>query len=119
MENTSLDSLAEDQAGPLQELLRLAADEARRLGHHFVGTGHAAVAAVQLSGEQGSSVVEARSRLEELVGRGTAEECDRLQATPRLVQLVRECGAASGTDGLLATIHRLDAPVARTVLGVT
>ena len=97
MESSPLDGLAAAQGHGLRELLVLAGEEARRLGHHYVGTGHVAVAAIQMSAEE-SSVVDARSRLEGLLGRGSAQADDPLQATPRLIQLVSECRAASETD---------------------
>ena len=116
-----MEALAEGQGSRLQELLGIAGDEARGLGHHFVGTGHVALAALRMSVEDESSVVGARSRLEELLGRGSAREDDPLQPTPRLIQLVEECRAASGADDagaadVLTTIRRLEPAVARTVL---
>jgi hypothetical protein len=119
---TSLDSLANGQGPELQELLRLAGEEAERLGHHFVGTGHIALAAIQRSPEDFPNLAEARSRLERNLGRGTAEASDPLQTTPRLARFAEQCRQTSGTDDpgasdVLATIRRLDPAVARTVLG--
>ena len=120
MESSPLDGLAAAQGHWLRELLALAGEEARRLGHHYVGTGHVAVAAIQMSADEGS-VVDARSRLESLLGRGSAQADDPLQATPRLIQLVSECRAASETDDadashVLSAIRRLEPAVAQTVL---
>jgi hypothetical protein len=116
-----MEALAEDQGQRLRELLGMAGEEARGLGHHFVGTGHVALAAIRMSVEDGSFVVDARSRLEGLLGRGSAEAGDPLRPTPRLIQLVEECCAGSGTDDagatdVLTTIRRLEPAVARTVL---
>lgn len=116
-----MEALAEAHGHRLRELLGLAGEEARRLGHHYVGTRHVAVAALQLSADEGS-VVDARSRLEGLLGRGSAQADDPLWATPRLVQLVSECRAASETDDVgasdvLSTIRRLEPAVAQAVLG--
>jgi hypothetical protein len=121
MEPSPMEALAEGQGRRLQELLGIAGEEARNLGHHFVGTGHVALAALQMSVKDELSVVGARSRLEELLGRGSALEDDPLQPTPRLIQLVEECRAHSGADDagaadVLTTIRRLEPAVARTVL---
>jgi ATP-dependent Clp protease ATP-binding subunit ClpA len=118
---TPMEALAGGQGGRLQELLGMAGEEARSLGHHFVGTGHVALAALRMSVEDESSVVGARSRLEELLGRGSAQADDQLQPTPRLIQLVEECRATSGADdadasNVLTAIRRLEPAVARTVL---
>ena len=74
-----------------------------------------------MSADEGS-VVDARSRLEGLLGRGSAQADDPLWATPRLVRLVGECRAASETDDVgasdvLRAIRRLDPAVAQAVLG--
>src|SRR5947209_7759481 len=119
---TSLESLANGQGPELQDLLRIAGSEAARLGHHFVGTGHLALAAIQGSPEYLADLAEARSRLEGTLGRGTAAPSDPLQATPRLTQLVEECRETSGTDDadasdVLKSIRRLEPAVARSVLG--
>ena len=116
-----MEALAEGQGQRVQELLGMAAQEAQGLGHHFVGTGHVALAAIRMSVEDESFVVDARSRLEGLLGRGSAQAADPLRPTPRLIQLVKECRAASGTDDagatdVLTTIRRLEPAVARTVL---
>jgi hypothetical protein len=116
-----MEALAEGQGRRLQELLRIASEEARSLGHHFVGTGHVALAALRMSVDGESSVVGARSRLEGLLGRGSAQAGDPLQPTPRLMQLIDECRAASGADDadatdVLTTIRRLEPAVAQAVL---
>ena len=116
-----LEALAEPQGHRLRELLGLAGDEARRLGHHYVGTRHVAVAALHMSGEEGA-VVDARSRLEGLLGRGTAQADDPLWATPGLVRLVQRVSCLEADDDLVASdllsaIRRLHPAVARTVLG--
>ena len=116
-----MEALAEGQGRLLQELLGIAGEEARNLGHHFVGTGPVALAALRMSVEDESSVVGARSRLEELLGRGSAQADDQLQPTPRLTQLVEECRAVSGAhdagaSDVLNAIRRLEPAVARTVL---
>lgn len=116
-----MEALAEGQGHRLQELLGVAGEEARNLGHHFVGTGHVALAALRISAEDESSVVGSRSRLEELLGRGSAQAGDQLQPTPRLIQLVEECRAVSGANdadasNVLNAIRQLEPAVARTVL---
>jgi len=116
-----MEAVAQRQGQRLQELLGMAAQEAQGLGHHFVGTGHVALAAIRMSVEDESLVVDARSRLEGLLGRGSAQAADPLQPTPRLVRLVEECRAASGTDDagatdVLITIRRLEPAVARAVM---
>ena len=115
-----MEALAEVQGHRLRELLGLAGGEARKLGHHYVGTGHLAVAALEMLAE-GGSVGGARSRLEGLLGRGSAQADDPLQATPRLIQLVDACRAASGTadadaSDVLSAIRGLEPAVAQTVL---
>ena len=116
-----MEAFAEGQGRRLQELLGIAGEEARNLGHHFVGTGHGALAALQMSVEDEASVIDARSRLEELLGRGSAQADDQLQPTPRLTQLVEECRAVSGAkdadvSDVLTAIRRLEPAVAQAVL---
>ena len=116
-----LEALAEAQGKQLRKLLGLAAEEARSLGHHYVGTRHVAVAVLQMLADDGSAV-DARSRLEGLLGRGSAEVDDPLWATPRLVQFVSECRAGSETDDVgaadvLSAIRRLEPAVAEAILG--
>jgi hypothetical protein len=74
-----------------------------------------------MSADEGS-FVDARSRLEGFLGRGTAQADDPLWATPRLVHLVGECRAASETDDVgasdvLRAIRRLEPAVAQAILG--
>jgi hypothetical protein len=121
MEVSPMKALDEDQGPRLRELLGMAAQEAQGLGHHFVGTGHVALAAIRMSVEDEALIVDARSRLEGLLGRGSAEAADPVQPTPRLIRLVEECRAASRTDDagatdVLTTIRRLEPAVARTVM---
>lgn len=116
-----MEALTEAQGHELRELLGLAGEEARRLGHHYVGTRHVAVAVLQMLADD-RLVVGARSRLEELLGRGSAQADDPLWATPRLVHFVSECRAASETDdvgasAVLSAIRRLEPAVAQTILG--
>lgn len=85
-----------------RQLLLDAGQEARRLGHRWVGTNHLAIAAISASHsnllKSVPSAALARARLEDLLGRGSAQESDPLQITPGALRLLEQCQEEAGGD---------------------
>jgi ATP-dependent Clp protease ATP-binding subunit ClpC len=74
-----------------RQVVVLAGEEARRLGHNFVGTEHLLLGivaerqgvAVRVLEALGISLDDVRERVEQLVGRGGHEEAGKIPFTPR------------------------------------
>ncbi len=114
-----LDLVASTLPDALRALLLDAGEEARSLQHHYVGTGHLAVAAIRAGEvkEDLPSARVARDRLEGLLGRGTSDSSASPQLTPRAMQALDVCrGGSDPVADLLPALRTLDASVANHIL---
>ena len=115
-----------DQA---REAVELAQDEARRLGHGWVGTEHLLLGLVRGAGRAGVvlarlelTVDEVRDQVARIVGRGDEVETDGMQFTPRAKKVIQLAsknsgfGADVGTDSILFALLEEGQGVANEIL---
>ena len=115
-----------DQA---REAVELAQDEARRLGHGWVGTEHLLLGLVRGAGRAGVvlarlelTVDEVRDQVARIVGRGDEVVTDSMQFTPRAKKAIQLAsknsgfGADVGTDSILFALLEEGQGVANEIL---